>query len=823
MKKHYYLFFLLTLLGKLGFGQTERFEAAVKNALNERQFFTNDDFFGVSTLDSLNLEDQFQFSEVARRMHAIGLAEAGYRRVVRMDTMKGNIKYPTALFHAGKMKKLQGDYAGALIYFEKYISSPPPIDNDYLQEAKKDIEDCQFAIPRTKQIDQQYRVSHLDTNINTPFNDFSPLLVGENLYFASLKHQKNENRKPPRLFAKTMVTDLHSKASPLAGFNQKEQSVAHLAFTADQQRAYFTICDYVGKSRKIRCKLYYQDKISEGKWSKPQVLPNHINRKGFTATHPTVAYDDEGKELLLFSSDCPGGRGKMDVWMTEITGNNQFSTPENFSPINSEGNDLTPFFHQPTNTVYFSSDGRTGLGGYDIYRLRNGDITHMGYPLNSSFNDTHFTLDPTGDQGYFSSSRQGCLRLSEYDMGCQDIFGVQFINIDLEALTFDAFTQKELEGVTLELYRLPGRRMLNPAVPKENLLVDSRTNTLDHYFQFDELVKDVPYQLVASKAGYISDTLTFNTRGITESITLKKQLFLAPDIFEMDLTALTFDATTQEPLTNCIVQLIDVERGDRIITDNITGNDFYFDIYSQREYRLIASLIGYVTDTLDFNTNEFTEPTGLTSLTKRLNLEPGGLVELGDLLPLTLYFDNDAPDPKSRGITTTYNYENLYAAYYRKKREFVANYTANITGDELSEKTAAITHFFDQELKGNYDTLGVFSETLIKYLQRGNTAVISIRGFASPLAGKDYNINLGKRRVNCLMNHFASYRDGMLNRYIENGNLRLQEVSFGEARAAEDISENPKDRQNSVYSPEASRERKVQIVEITIGTKTQGE
>ncbi len=824
MKKCYSLLFLIFTLNTFAFSQTERFEKAVKEALNSQQFFTNDDFFGISAYDSLAIDDQFQFSEVARRMHAIGLAESGYRRVVRLDTIKGDeVHYPSAIFQVGAMKKLQGDYAGALDYFEQYISSPPPIDNDYLALAKKHIDDCKYAVNRTKRLDNQYNVKHLGTEVNTAFNDFSPLLVGEDLYFSSLKYEKEEKMNPPRLYAKTMRSDLNSPAFPIDGFNKREKSVAHLTFTSNQQRAYFTICDYTGKSRKIRCKIYYQDKQADNSWSEAVALPDYINRKGFTSTHPTVVYDAAGTAQLLYSSDCPGGVGKMDIWMTKLNEQGDFSAPVNYTAVNTVGNDLTPFFHQPTNTLYFSSDGRVGLGGYDIYTYTDGAINHGGYPLNSSFNDTHFTLDPSGDHGYFSSSREGCLRLSEYDMGCQDIFAATFINIDLEALVFDDFTKEDLQGVTLQLFRLPEGRDFELDESGEPALVDTRTNSLDNQFQFDDLIKDVRYRLIATKEGFIGDTLDFNTRGITQSITLKKDLFLAPDIFEMDLTALTFDNQSQQPLTNCIVQLVDLKSGERFIKDNIEGNDFYFDIYSQKDYRLIASLIGYTTDTLDFNTRDYTESDGITSITKRLFLEPGGLVELDDLLPLTLYFDNDFPDPKSREVTTETNYEALYSAYYRKKREFIANYTEGADIALLASKSDEVTHFFDNELKGNYDTLGVFSETLIKYLQRNNSAVISIRGYASPLAATDYNTNLGKRRVDCLMNHFSTYRDGMLLRYIENGSLILKEVSFGEDKANREISENPRDRKNSVYSPEASRERKVQIVKITIGDQSEGE
>lgn len=823
MKSYFSLIIISLFLATTTSGQAEQFELAVKEALNKNQFFTNDDFFGVSELDSLDIEDQYNFSEAARRMHAIQIAEAGYLRVIRMDTLDKDIDYPSAIYHAGAMKKLQGDYVGALSYFEQYISIPPPIDNEFLTLAQKDIDDCKFSIPRTQRFDNHYEVNHLGMEVNTPFNDFSPLLVGDQLYFSSLKYEKEEKMNPPRLYAKTLASDMEIGASPLEGFNRQGKSVAHLAFTKDQQGVYFTICDYAGKSRAIRCQIYYQEKEEGGNWGAAEPLPESINRTGFTATHPTVAYNEVGKEVLLFVSNCPGGVGKMDIWMTEVGEKRTFSLPTNYRQINTKGNDVTPFFHQPTNTLYFSSDAREGLGGYDIYTFEDGNINHGGYPLNSSFNDTYFTLDPTGDKGYFSSSRDGCLRLSEYDMGCQDIFAASFINIDLEALTFNNLTKEDLEGVTVQLFRLTEGRSIELAMKEKEFLVDTRTNTLDNQFQFDGLVKDAKYRLVATKEGFIGDTLDFNTRGITESITLKKDLFLAPDVFEMDLTALTFDNPTRAPLTNCIVQLIDLETGERVIKDNINGNDFYYEIYSQRDYRLIASLIGYTSDTLDFDTRSYTNAGGETSITKRLYLEPGGIVELDNFLPLTLFFDNDYPNPRTRGITTNNNYEELYAAYYRKKGEFLANYTSGIPNAEVGEKTQEILHFFDNELKGNYDTLGVFSETLIKYLQRGNTAVIGIRGFASPLAASDYNINLGRRRVNCLMNHFSTYRDGMLLRYIENGSLVLEEVSYGEGQADQTISENPRDRRNSVYSPAASRERRVQIVKITIGVKSEGE
>lgn len=822
MKKGY-LLGIFTVLCVYFLNGQNRFEEAVKAALHQDQYFADYDFFGTSVKDSLSAKDQFELAETARRMTALRIAEAAYKRTIRLDTVDGKIDYPSAFYQVGAMKKFLGDYGGALTYFKYFLSIPPPIDNDLLTFARRDIEDCKFAIERTEYIDNQYEVSHLGSEVNTPYNDFAPILIGEQFYFSSLKYQKEEKVNPPRLYSKALSTDGVQKAKQVKHLNQGEKSIAHLAFSEGQQRMYFTVCDYAGKSRIIRCKIYYKNRIGENAWSEAIPLPETINRKGFTATHPSVAYDKTGKELLFFSSDCPGGQGKMDIWFTTVKPDGTFTTPTNFVKLNTEGNDLTPFFHRPSNVLYFSSDGRVGLGGYDIYYYEDGEIKHGGYPLNSSFHDTHFSLDASGDKGYFSSSREGCMRLSKHDLGCQDIYEAKFINITAEVLTFDDLTKKSLEGVTLKLYQLPEAENAGLSLDAQAFLVEERTNNLDNQFYFDKLVRDQNYILVAKKEGYINDTLYFDTQGITESVTIKKELYLKPDIIEVDLAVLLFDDDTRLPLTNCIVQLIDLETEQRLIKDNIKSNDFYFDIYSQREYRLIASLIGYTTDTLDFNTRDISKELGSASLTKRMYLKPGGIVELDAFLPLTLYFDNDRPDSGTSDIKTDLNYEELYAAYYRRKREFITKYTKGISELNYASKYQEITDFFETDLKGNYDTLGLFSETLIKYLQRGNTAVISIRGFASPLAAADYNNKLGRRRVNCIMNHFATYRDGMLMRYIENGSLVLQEISFGESKAPNFISENPRDRQNSVYSPEASRERKVQIVEITIGAQSQGE
>ena len=79
---------------------------------------------------------------------------------------------------------------------------------------------------------------------------------------------------------------------------------------------------------------------------------------------------------------------------------------------------------------------------------------------------------------------------------------------------------------------------------------------------------------------------------------------------------------------------------------------------------------------------------------------------------------------------------------------------------------------------------------------------------------KEYNINLTKRRISSFINLINTFENGQLKSFLSNGNLKIIELPFGENRSQKNVSDNPKDRKNSVYSKEAMLERKIEIVEI---------
>jgi len=136
----------------------------------------------------------------------------------------------------------------------------------------------------------------------------------------------------------------------------------------DGRKFYFTRClkNWQGK---VICSIYLTEKTRDG-WSKPEKLPLPVNDPNYTSTQPALGRTAQtNSEILYFVSDRPEGRGGLDIWYTIWNQKKKlFSKPKNAgSKINTAGDEMTPFYNLPTRTLYFSSTGLAGLGGYDIF------------------------------------------------------------------------------------------------------------------------------------------------------------------------------------------------------------------------------------------------------------------------------------------------------------------------------------------------------------------------------------------------------------------------------------------------------------------------
>ncbi|MBC7774877.1 MAG: PD40 domain-containing protein [Phycisphaerae bacterium] len=190
--------------------------------------------------------------------------------------------------------------------------------------------------------------------------------------------------------------------------------------------------------------------------------------------------------------------------------------------------------------------------------------------------------------------------------------------------------------------------------------------------------------------------------------------------------------------------------------------------------------------------------------------------KLTDFNGLPLYFDNDEPDKRTRRTATKKSYEETAQTYLDRQNEYRERFAGNVDGVKSDIAEQQVDDFFENEVRRGYDRLSQLSELLLSKLQSGEAIEVLIKGFTSPRAESDYNFNLGKRRVSSLRNHFEIWSEGVLQPYLRAGKLKITETSFGETTAHANVSDKLGDERNSIYHPDAARERRVEIVEVRV-------
>lgn len=179
---------------------------------------------------------------------------------------------------------------------------------------------------------------------------------------------------------------------------------------------------YLYRNQDFGGDIYVSYYIDE-RWTPITKLNKNINTK-YWESHACISKDGH---TLYFTSNRPGGYGGLDIYVTKKNAKGDWGIPENLGPkINTPLNEQSPFITMDNEKLFFSSQGHTNMGGYDIfYAARNGnewsDPVNIGYPINSTDDDIFFYPAYNGTAAYFSM-------ILPQGFGKQDIY---FIEIPL--------------------------------------------------------------------------------------------------------------------------------------------------------------------------------------------------------------------------------------------------------------------------------------------------------------------------------------------------------------------------------------------------------
>lgn len=332
-----------------------------------------------------------------------GEAAKNYRQAVRIDSLF----YKPVFFNLAMAEMLSGDYQNALAHFKIYLDLNTSSEKNRAI-AKKNILDCEFAISAVKN-PVPYNPVNAGDSINTTNDEYWPSITadGKTMMFTRenrIAARGDNNRED--FYLSTLVDGSYWSEAVNAGkpLNSMQNEGAQ-TISSDGSYMYFTACDRPGGLG--RCDIYFSAR-GETNWTDPQNLGMPVN-SSYWDSQPSISSNGR---MLFFSSNRPNGFGGMDIWYSVMDNDGTWKEPKNPGQlINSAGDEMSPFIHFDGKTLYYSSNGLQGMGGFDIYRARmNNDTTwskpeNLGYPINTYNDEMGLIIDAKGDNAFFSTVR----------------------------------------------------------------------------------------------------------------------------------------------------------------------------------------------------------------------------------------------------------------------------------------------------------------------------------------------------------------------------------------------------------------------------------
>ncbi len=275
------------------------------------------------------------------------------------------------------------------------------------------MEKCQIAIELKKK-PIPFDPKNLGPQLNTMYDDYWPSITADEstlsmtVLYGKLPESSSLVGVHEEIYHSEKVNGQWTKSLNIGAPLNTMGNEGAQTFSVDGRYMFFVACDR--KTGLGGCDIYYSIKNGDT-WSEA-INPGKPLNSNYWETSPS--FSAAGDELY-FSSNRPGGKGKKDIWKCKVKigddGTLTFSDPVNLGfPINTDEDEFSPFIHADNKTLYFSSTGHQGLGGYDMFLSRKAEENsswstpkNLGYPLNTHKDEMGLVVSASGDKAYFSS------------------------------------------------------------------------------------------------------------------------------------------------------------------------------------------------------------------------------------------------------------------------------------------------------------------------------------------------------------------------------------------------------------------------------------
>lgn len=455
--------------------------------------------------------------------------------------------FPIAYYYLATEQMHYGMYAEAAANFSQLLQRRHLIAKAQLDVLEKEAANCDAAL-QMYQNPVPFVPKNLGDGVNSKYDDYLPALTADEqsmIVTSRLPVEEQGQRgimkwEQEDFFLSKKEGDIWQARQNMGAPINTNGNEGAQTITADGRLFFFTGCDR--QDGFGSCDIYYSFKRGN-RWMMPRNLGRPVNTSHWES-QPSVSADGR---TLFFVSNRPGGYGKMDIWVTQVDSAGQWSRPKNVgNAINTEEDDQTPFIHADGRTFYFSSTGRGGMGGADLFKTGRLDDSatrwtkpqNLGYPINTSEDETSLIVGARGTKAYISSGREG--GVGGVDIYEFDLYKAAQPNVVtyLKGTIFDANTKQKLQA-RFELTDLEsGKIIVNSAsdpetgeflvplpVNKDYALLVSKSKYLFHSENFTLT------QLDSSSKAYAMD-IALHPIEIGQKVVLNN-IFFATDSFAL--------------------------------------------------------------------------------------------------------------------------------------------------------------------------------------------------------------------------------------------------------------------------------------------------
>lgn len=506
-------------------------------AYNNEKFFTAIESYKKAEVSAkkidLKAEINFKIAICYAELLDIEQAEVYLNRASGLKYDQTN---PELIFQMGDVLMQQANYKGAKLLFEKYQDKQP---NDPL--IKNRIASCLeassiIAIPTRHLIQSEIQ-------LNDEFYEYAPAFGDKRmneLLFASTRPGTAGDKTDERTgqsFSDIWTTTRDAKGKwgepqLLPPAVNTENNEGTPLMNKKKDALYFTRCNVVAK-KNIGCDIYYAEK-SGSRWSNAILI--QLKPEGADSLSIGQPAINDREDVLIFSSDLPGGIGGKDLWKSRYDKKTKtWGTPENLgSEINTAGDEVFPYLDQ-TNQLYFSSNGHKGLGGLDLFKAtKNEDYswvspTNLNYPLNSERDDFGILLE-NESRGFLSSNRKN-------GKGLDDIYSFNLIPaiIKIECIVKDATTNLVIPNATITLTNSKNE-IFEVTANAEGLFTFDKIDEQKRY-----VTAELNYSLKAAAPAYVYANSKLSTIGLEGSKIFIEEFMLYPIDKPIDLPEVRYD------------------------------------------------------------------------------------------------------------------------------------------------------------------------------------------------------------------------------------------------------------------------------------------